>query len=162
MYGIVICKSFYFTKSLLINDIFLRYKCPVKSFAFFLLAFINFWVWVFVYTLRKRYCAMLFHSYIHVTWLLCCQISGSKNTFFKLSVFKPLQGSQAAQAGSTVACLDRASIRYQNECGSVNEARRKCKKARFVLFFLLKLTSLTFKNSREVILKQVYVYCENI
>ena len=59
-------------------------------------------------------------------------------------------------------CLDRASIRYQNECGSVNEARRKCKKARFVLFFLLKLTSLTFKNSREVILKQVYVYCENI
>ena len=105
---------------------------------------------------------MLFHSYIHVTWLLCCQISGSKNTFFKLSVFKPLQGSQAAQAGSTVACLDRASIRYQNECGSVNEARRKCKKARFVLFFLLKLTSLTFKNSREVILKQVYVYCENI
>lgn len=82
MYGIVICKSFYFTKSLLINDIFLRYKCPVKSFAFFLLAFINFWVWVFVYMLRKRYCAMLFHSYIHVTWLLCCQISGSKNTFF--------------------------------------------------------------------------------
>lgn len=44
MYGIVICKSFYFTKSLIINDIFLRYKCPVKSFAFFLLAFINFWV----------------------------------------------------------------------------------------------------------------------
>ena len=76
--------------------------------------------------------------------------------------FQTLQGSQAAQAGSTVACLDRASIRYQNECGSVNEARRKCKKARFVLFFLLKLTSLTFKNSWEVILKQVYVYCENI
>ena len=25
---------------------------------------------------------MLFHSYIHVTWLLSCQISGSKNTFF--------------------------------------------------------------------------------
>ena len=62
---------------------------------------------------------MLFHSYIHVTWLLSCQISGSKNTFFNsrprysrlLSVFKPLQVSQAAQAGSTVACLDRASIR---------------------------------------------------
>ena len=48
MYGIVTCKSFYFTKSLLINDIFLRYKCPVKSFAFFLLAFINFWVWVLI------------------------------------------------------------------------------------------------------------------
>lgn len=144
---------------------------------------------------------MLFHGYIHVTWLLSCQISGSKNTFFNsrprysrlLSVFKPLQVSQAAQAGSTVACLDRASIRcklskrplffswlvmpyfthlppncvlpvrihvqvlacagpgcrrersfklYQNECDSVNEARRKCKKARFVLFFLLKLTSI--------------------
>ena len=36
----------------------------------------------FVYMLRKRYYAMLFHSYIHVTWLLSCQISGSKNTFF--------------------------------------------------------------------------------
>ena len=67
---------------------------------------------------------MLFHGYIHVTWLLSCQISDSKNTFFNsrpkysrakpvrlLSVFKPLQVSQAAQAGSTVACLDRASIR---------------------------------------------------
>ena len=57
---------------------------------------------------------------------------------------------------------ERSFKLYQNECDSVNEARRKCKKARFVLFFLLKLTSLAFKNSWEVNLKQVCVYCENI
>lgn len=119
MYGIVICKSFYFTKSLLINDIFLRYKCPVKSFAFFLLAFINFWVWVFVYTLRKRYRPCCFTVIFTLLGCYLVRFQAIK-TLFLIQVlgiagplvfgFKPLQVSQAAQAGSRVACLDRASI----------------------------------------------------
>lgn len=55
---------------------------PCQKFCFLFVSFYKLLSMSIVYKLRKRYCAMLSHSYIHVTWLLCCQISDSKNTFF--------------------------------------------------------------------------------